>query len=657
MRKVIGWLGGHLQRLQIVSFSLIAALTLTLNTIVVSRILRDYLAQAEDERVSRDMDLAREFYRLKQEEIAGISHRLSLDSSILQSLLPGASGDLTAKRHIDEQITNKITVLALGGTHLIAVLDKDSEIIIGRVLEPDGTLSELITSGSLEPLPILRYSEQQDLEVAATEVFPVALLDLVGLAGQAKITLIDTPQANPNPFDIREGSAGLALVGISPIHDPAGQRIGSVLSAYLFNNDFTLVDRIRTIAGIDTVTIFFGDLRVSTNVPNEQGERAVGTRVSQAVRERVLELGEDYVGRAFVVNEWYITRYVPLTDHLDQVVGSLYVGARVSVFENLVRTFNSRVTLTATICIILAGLVAIPTARFITRPITELVQANQRLAQGEMSVRVAPKGSGELALLGRSFNRMASNLQETQDQLLHKERLASMGQLAAGVAHEINNPLGTILLFSTALKRELSSESQLQDLKTIIQEATRCKNIVSDLLNFARQQEILAQPTDVHALLDEVLSNVEAQPAFEHIEIQRRYDSDLPVIEADPNQLQQVFANLLNNAAEAIEAPGTITLQTARVVAGGIEIQIQDTGCGISEEHLKHIFTPFFTTKPFGKGTGLGLSIVYGIIKMHRGQIWVKSEAGKGTTFFITLPIRREMHPIQPASQPAESDS
>jgi len=388
------------------------------------------------------------------------------------------------------------------------------------------------------------------------------------------------------------------------------------------------------------VTIFFGDLRVSTNVPNEQGQRAVGTRVSRAVREQVLDRGEDYIGRAFVVNEWYITRYVPLSDHLGQVVGSLYVGARVSAFENLVHTFNSRVILTALICIFLAGVIAIPTARFITRPITALVAANQRLADGDMSVRIEPAGSGELAMLGRSFNRMIETLQETQDSLLHKERLASMGQLAAGVAHEINNPLGTILLFATAMQREAIDPTQQQDLNTIIQEATRCKIIVSDLLNFARQQEVLTQPTDVNTLLEQVAASISHLTSFQHVSIKGEYAPDLPLIEADPSQLQQVFINLLNNAAEAISGLGTISLCTSTHASGEIEIQISDTGCGIPEDHLNKLFTPFFTTKAFGRGTGLGLSIVYGIIKMHRGQIWVNSKVGEGTTFHITLPIR-----------------
>ncbi len=648
---------GRLQHLLILSFSLIAALSLSLNTLVIARILREYLAQAEMDRVSRDMDLAKEFYRLKLDEIAGISHRLSLQSQVIEALPAARMKELTALERIDREITNKLSLLALGGTHLIAVLSPTGEIISARVQGPDNRLSDQILQGDFSTLPIIVDVSKLGMALSATEVLPAEILEQVGLADLAAIQLIDTPQAAPMPFDAREGTAGLALVGITPIHNPTGDAIGNVIAAYLLNNDFTLVDRIRKVAGIDTVTIFFGDLRISTNVPNESGQRAVGTRISEIVHDKVLVNGEDFVGRAFVVNEEYITRYVPIHNHLNQVVGSLYVGARVSAFVSLVQTFNSRVVVTVLLCIILAGVVAVPAARYITRPITKLVEANQQLADGDMSVRVKPKGSGELAQLGLSFNRMVTTLQETQVELLHKERLASMGQLAAGVAHEINNPLGTILLFSTALNREASCQSQSDDLETIIREATRCKSIVSDLLNFARQQEVLAQPTDIHAALDRVIAGQESQSKLAGIEVVRDYEPDLPLIEADPSQIEQVFINLIGNAAEAIEGSGRIELYTSRHGSNEVEIRITDTGCGIPEAHMTSLFTPFFTTKSFGKGTGLGLSIVYGIIKMHRGQIWVESAVGQGTTFFISLPIRHAAVQLQQAVGVQESET
>ncbi len=634
-------LGGRLRVVLIASFALVAALTVGLNTIVVSRVLEDYLAGAMDERVARDMDLAEAFYQLKLDEVAAVGHRMVQDPRVIQNLQAAFQGQAEAIQIIDQEISRKITVPTLGGTHLIVVLNTEGNISVGQVLSSEGQLSPLITQGNWRQLPIVAEVLSTGKEQAATEIIPAEFLAQVGLDRQAYISLIETPKAAPEPFDPREGTAGLAITGVYPLQDEDGQVIGVVLAAYLFNNDFTLVDRIKEVAGVDTVTVFFGDLRVSTNVMTKEGKRAVGTRVSQEVYDVVLKQGRDYVGRAFVVKEWFITRYVPLRDHQGQVVGSLYVGARVSAFERLVHTFNNRVALIALICIVLAGVIAVPIARFITRPIAELVEANRRLAQGDMTVRVQAYGNGELAVLGRSFNSMVETLHQTQQELLHKEKLASMGQLAAGVAHEINNPLGTILLFSDVMYKEAPEDDpRRDDLKMIINEATRCKNIVADLLNFARQQEVLAQETDVHALLEKVVEGVRLQPIFKDVEIVRQFSPDLPIIQADPAQLQQVFVNLLNNAAEAMQEGGTITLATRPVNSQWVELKVSDTGRGIPEENLGKLFTPFFTTKALGKGTGLGLSIVYGIIKMHRGQIAVRSQVGQGTTFTVTLPVQ-----------------
>lgn len=633
-------LGGRLRIVLTLSFALVAALTVGLNALVVSRVINEYLVAAEAERVARDMKLAETFYNLKLDEVAAISHRLALDRWVVENFSAAARKDPQAIQIIDRQITNKIIVLALGGTHLIAILDTDGNVVTGKVLWPNGMLSSALTKGYFGDLPIVRTVLETGEPQAATEILPKEYLAQVGLDRQAFIPLLETPLAAPEPFDPREGTAGLALVGVSPLRDDSGQLIGVVLSAYMFNNDYTLVDRIKEVAGIDTVTIFLGDLRVSTNVTDEAGRRAIGTRLSQAVRQVVLEEEREYIGRAFVVKEWYITRYEPLWDHKGNVVGILYVGALETAFRRLVQSFNQRVALIAIVCILLAGVIAVPIGYVITRPISDLVEAHQRLAAGDMAVRVQTYGNGELATLGRSFNSMAEILHRTQQELLHKEKLASMGQLAAGVAHELNNPLGTIMLFADALHRELPpDDSRRSDLQMILKEADRAKKIVADLLNFARQQEVLAQDTDLHALLDQSVESVRHQLTFAELKIVRNYDPQVRIIQADPAQLQQVFVNLLNNAAEAMEEPGTITI-TTRWLNGQVEISIADTGCGIPEEHMGKLFTPFFTTKPPGKGTGLGLSIVYGIVKMHRGQITVQSEVGKGTTFTILLPTR-----------------
>ncbi len=646
-------LGGQLQPVLIACFSLVAALTVGLSTAVTLSVITDYLDEAMNDRVARDMDLANAFYLLKQDEITTLTERMVHDPQVVQNLETLLAGDLSAIEDIDQEISRKISVPSLGGTHLLLLLDKDADILLGRVLSRQGELSSPFIGGNWQELPIVATALVSEKQLGATEIIPAQLLAQVGLEKQACITLIETPKAPQEPFDDREGHAGLALISVAPVIDEQGSEIGAVLAAYLFNNDFTLVDHIKEIAGVDTVTVFFGDLRVSTNVMTEDGRRAVGTRVSQDVFGVVLEQGLDYVGRAFVVTDWYITRYEPLRDHLGQVVGSLYVGARESTFQRLVGDFSYRVAFIALASMILAGIIAVPIARLIAQPIKSLVEANRRLAKGDMAVRVRPYGSGEVAELGRSFNKLAETLNSTQQELLHKERLASMGQLAAGVAHEINNPLGTILLFSSVLYDETREDDPKRaDLKMIVDETNRCKNIVADLLNFARQQEVLAQDVDLNALIEQVVGAARKQPMFSEVAFNLQLAPEVPVIQADPAQLQQVFMNLINNAADAMEDGGVITLATRPVDGRAVEIAVSDMGCGIPEENQGKLFTPFFTTKALGKGTGLGLSIVYGIIKMHKGQIAVRSVEGQGTTFTITLPATMQEGSAAPASEP-----
>lgn len=646
---IVRLFGGPLQPVLIACFSLVAALTVGLSTVVTLRIITDYLDEAMNNRVARDMDLANAFYQLKLDEIEAVAERMVRDPQMVQNLPAALEGQEEARSLIDQGISRKISVPTLGGTHLFLVLDGEGNIVIGRVLSQEGVLSPPITQGNWGQLPIVAEVLSSKQGIAATEIIPADLLAQAGLDEQALITLVETPREKQKPFDPRQGTAGLTLTGVYPFLDEQGNEVGAVLAAYLFNNDFTLVDRVKEIAGVDTVTIFFGDLRVSTNVMTEDGQRAVGTRLSEDVFDVVLDQGQDYVGRAFVVNDWFITRYEPLRDHLGQVVGSLYVGARESTFQKLVQDFSYRVAIIALVSMVLAGIVAVPIARLITRPITALVEANRRLAQGDMAVRVQPYGSGELAELGHSFNKLAETLHSTQQELLHKERLASMGQLAAGVAHEINNPLGTILLFSEMLYKETSQDDpRRDDLKMIVDETNRCKTIVADLLNFSRQQEVLAQDIDINDLISSVIEMVENQSIFESLNFVKYLAPDLPIIQADPAQLKQVFVNLFNNAAEAMGNGGTITLSTRPIDSSFIEIKVSDTGCGIPEGSLGKLFTPFFTTKALGKGTGLGLSIVYGIIKMHKGQITVQSQVAgmasqpSGTTFTITLPVKMQ---------------
>jgi two-component system NtrC family sensor kinase len=294
----------------------------------------------------------------------------------------------------------------------------------------------------------------------------------------------------------------------------------------------------------------------------------------------------------------------------------------------------------------------LPIARLITRPLEEMAQASHEVAQGNTQVRIPDQGVREVAVLGRAFNTMVAELEETQAQLIRKEKLASMGQLAAGVAHQLNNPLGTILLFSDILLQDMPADSDdTEDVEMIAQEARRAKEIVTGLLNFARQQKVSAQSTALDEMLHDLIERARQQPAFDHVKIVERIAPDLPQIEADAAQLPNIFVNLMDNAADAMSDGGTLTIQAdPSPDRQSVVVQVKDTGHGISPENVKKLFSPFFTTKPVGQGTGLGLSIAYGVVKMHLGTIQVNSEVGKGTTFTITLPVHLPRNGMQAVS-------
>ena len=268
-----------------------------------------------------------------------------------------------------------------------------------------------------------------------------------------------------------------------------------------------------------------------------------------------------------------------------------------------------------------------------------------------LSASIVYEGEKELASLGiftdlREKMKIERKLQDTQVRLLQSEKMASLGSLAAGVAHEINNPLGGILIYASLLMEdfEASKDSRVEDLKRIVDEATRCKEIVKSLLEFGRQTESRFEPMDINKAINDGLFFLENQVLFHDIRIIKRLDSSLPFIEGDSNQIKQVFMNMMVNAAEAMtEGGGSLTIATGVDPEGAtLFVSFQDSGMGISPEVQSKIFDPFFTTKAVGKGTGLGLSTSYGIIQSHHGNIEVESEPDKGTTFTIYLPVSIE---------------
>lgn len=256
---------------------------------------------------------------------------------------------------------------------------------------------------------------------------------------------------------------------------------------------------------------------------------------------------------------------------------------------------------------------------------------------------------GVVNLLNRQKEKIQKNLREInslQQQLIQAEKLAGLGQLAGGVAHELNNPLGSILGFAQMLLKEAPPEDpKYRDITKIEKASLRCKKIIDSLLSFSRQFKMEADFIHVHRAIEDTLALCQYEMEKCGIEKELSFDPHVPATYADLGQIQQVFMNLFLNAMDAMSKGGKLTIKTELLRERGQEtivISVKDTGRGIPPEHLNKIFDPFFTTKEIGKGTGLGLSIVYGIVQRHQGHIQVFSEPGVRTEFVIHLPVLKE---------------
>lgn len=376
----------------------------------------------------------------------------------------------------------------------------------------------------------------------------------------------------------------------------------------------------------------------------------MGTRVSSQVYDKVLVSGELWTDRAFVLDAWYLTVYEPIRDLSGKVVGMLGLGILETKYSDMRREVFIIFSL-----IVLAGMLATSIVAFLVAglfldPVEKMVEASGRLAEGDFSARVAVKSVDEFGRLGETFNSMARSIEEreaqikrhAQERIAGSERLAILGQLAAGVAHEINNPLGGILMYSHLLLDDTGPDDpRRNNLERIARETGRCRDIVRGLLDFARQSELEVAEADINEVIEKTLSLVENHVLFQNVRLVKQLAGDIPSVRMDRGQIQQVLLNIVMNAVEAMGVQGG-TLQIAsrhKETEEGVMVVVSDSGPGIAPENLRRLFEPFFTTKGVGQGVGLGLAISYGIVEKHGGKLSVESEVGKGATVSLVLPV------------------
>jgi len=641
----------------ILSFSVAILVPAIITCYVGMRIISDQVITRAETKAISDLNSAREIYRNKLSEINSITRLTAVRSLVRQAV---KDRDLEFLRR-DLQKTLQREKL-----DILTIVDSGGRVIArGRnpALLGDNLLNDMFVGR------VVRTRQP----LTGTEIVPreELLKESPDIASQAMMEIMPTPKAKPRGEQFE--SSGMMLMSVVPLFDDSDNFLGVLCGGILLNRNFEIVDKINEIVhegqvfegkGIGTATIFQGDLRISTNVKNRDGTRALGTLISNEVADVVLTRGERWVGEAFVVNAAYIAAYEPIRDPMDNIIGILYVGVLKEPFDQVLGKTLVTFLGIAFLGILIIVFVSVFLAKRLSTPLRRLEEISRRVAEGEYDHEFTARGPREIEHLARSLNEMAKQLRgekreleewantlekkvaerseemkKIHAQLFRSEKLASLGKLAAGVAHEINNPLTGVLTNSSLLLEDLDRDDpRREDVEVMVNETIRCREIVKRLLDFAKQTKPQKRLASINTLIETIVLLVRNQASFRNVTIEKHLEADLPDVLVDPDQIQQVFVNIILNAAEAMTRGGKLTIRSWASPDGqSVLVSIADTGPGIPEEVRERIFDPFFTTKEHG--TGLGLSISYGIVEQHGGTVSVESAVGKGSTFTIQLPV------------------
>jgi two-component system NtrC family sensor kinase len=632
----------------IISFLSVSIVVGGLSLVVGGQLLNKSMLSEANTRVRLDLNAAREIYN-------NVDTRQRLALQIAAQETPCL-----------EAVTRRDVGYIASRLGLVA---REIQLDFAGVVTADGTTLMRLGHGSpssaapTNPAALLALQSRSTVSGTVILDRQQLLAESPELADRARIALIPTPRAAPRPDS--EETAGMTIACAVPMFE-GNTLVGALYGGVLLNRNNAIVDRVRDTVfqgeryrgqSLGTATIFFRDLRISTNVMTAAGERAIGTRVSQEVRDKVLGEGGRWTDRAFVVHDWYITAYEPIQDVLGERVGILYVGVLESKYVDIRRNTLLVFVLITAAGMALSVLLGYLFSGRILKPVQRLIDVSRRVSSGDLSPQVGRISSSEIGVLQKTFQEMLSSLRErdrsqkaeSELKLLQSEKQASVGRLAAGVAHEINNPLTGVLTFTHMLlrRKDLNDEVR-QDLTTIADSTERVRKIVKGLLDFSRQTALQPEPTDINELVRKTIPLVANQALVKGVIFCFDPGREIPKRTVDRNQLESVLLNIILNALDATGRGGHINISTRLAYSAGdkessaVEIAIADTGCGIKAEHMDKLFDPFFTTKEVGRGTGLGLSVSQGIVERHGGSIRVQSKVGEGSIFVISLPLRQE---------------
>jgi len=637
-----------LQTRLVVGFLIATCLTGFVATLIgVWTINRSTMDEVQN-RVRQDINTAKLIYNYTLERIASLIQFHAEGSDLHEDV---TSGKLRKVESLKGLIRN-VPITEAAGDHLyldmLSVVDMQGTVLY-RATNPG------IKGDSMLWDPVVRKCIETRAPQSSTERIPLEKIthENPSLAERVTIEIIKTPKS----IDLQETklSEGMVMMAAYPIRDKNQRHIGVLVGGLLLSRDRSIVDKVKETVSHDekyggremgVATIFQGGVRISTNVMTNDNRRAIGTTLSKEVYDRVIKEGKDWVGRAFVVNEWYITAYTPIYNIDRKPIGILYTGILEAKYRDIkwkMIWINLGITVLG---MIIAFFISLRIGNTIIKRIRILKKGTEAIASGNLDYRLSPDKLSGFDLLDEAFNDMTKSLkdrderlQKAHEQLTRSEKLAALGEMAAGVAHEINNPLGGILLYSNLVLEEIPENGTAREnMQKIIHQTNRCKNIVQDLLDFARAPTGEMLPLQINDIVRVALNLVKDQSMFHGIEVETRFAENLGKVIGDPSRLEEVFLNLFINAADAMKEKGGKLKITTTAANHGVRVIIKDTGKGIDEAHLPHIFEPFFTTKDPGQGTGLGLSIAYGVIRRHNGFIDAESAPGKGATFIVSLP-------------------
>jgi len=558
-----------LQKRLVFGFLAATCITGMVATFVGIKIISRNTVDEAQRRVQQDINTARLIYEHNMERLAFQVRCIALRSDLDDAI---SSGDMLALKDLkglirtgmevkNEQITECMCL------DMLFLVDARGNVLY-RASNPVARGDNVLWD------PVIRECLDKKTPLSSTELISSERIERENplLSERLGISIVKTLRSIETGE--KQLSDGMVLRAAYPVFDAHGRFRGALVGGVLLNEDYAIVDKIKETVyrdekykGLDMgfATIFQGGVRVSTNVMTKDLRRATGTVVSREVYERVVENGKNWIGRAFVVNDWYLSSYVPIYSIDNTIIGMLYVGILEAKYRDMKLLAMWIFLGITTLGMVVAFIISFWMGQTIMERMRILKQAAETIATGDLDYQLPSSKSSDFGVLDKAFNDMVKSLKDRDDrlnkafqQLTQTKRLISLGQIAAGVAHEMNNPLGGILLYSSLISEDLPEDSPAREnMNKIIYQTNRCKEIVQNLLDFARTPSGEMIPLNINDVLLTSLSLVKDQSMFHGIEVKTGLAEGLPEVNGDRSRLEQVFLNLFINASDSMTEGGS----------------------------------------------------------------------------------------------------